>query len=449
MTVLRRGAGLWRTRSIRFRITTMVTATVLLILLGAAWLLSWLVGPLLVQSTDAELRDALAAAENRVTHGAARLPSGDVRLRVLDTAGNPVDGRGRSVLSPADVRDLKSGVPVLRVSDDPPHRWLGEVVTAPDGAQRLVAAGAALPAYWQAQQRSLRWLIGAAVLGACGVGAVTWLAVRASLLPVRRMRAAARRSGTGDRLPVPASSDEIAELARELNALLGRRDEAIARLRRFTGDAAHELRSPVTSIRAQAEVAVVHPEPELAAEVLAEVVTEAERMSALVQDLLVLARSDAGELPQARAVDLGFAVQAAIDRLPPGGPAVRFEAPAGRCTVVAAAGEVELVVDNLLRNAVRHARALVTVAALPTGRRVRLLVDDDGDGVPPEHRDRVFDRFYRVSDDRSRAAGGTGLGLALVAELVRRRGGTVRVAESPEGGARFEARWPAADRVTP
>lgn len=447
MTVRSGPAAAWRRRSIRFRITTVVTAAVLLVLLGVAWLLSALVGPLLVQSTDAELHDALATAVTRVTHGDTRLPARDVRLRVLDTAGRPVDGRGPPGLSAANVQALKSGLAVLRTADDPPHRWVGTVVTAPDGARRLVVAGAAIPAYFDAQSRALRWLLAVAVLVALGVGVATWLAVRASLLPVRRMRAAARRSGAGQRLPVPPSGDELAELAGELNALLRRRDEAIARLRRFTGDAAHELRSPVTSIRAQAEVAVVHPDPELATEVLGEIVTESERMSTLVQDLLVLARSDAGELPPAQAVDLGFAVQAAIDRLPEGGPRVRFEAPAGRCAVLAATGEVELVVDNLLRNAVRHACALVTVAALPTGARVRLLVDDDGEGIPPDERERVFDRFYRVGGDRARDSGGSGLGLALVAELVRRRGGTVRAAESPEGGARVEAHWPAATRT--
>src|SRR5207302_1115272 len=124
-------------------------------------------------------------------------------------------------------------------------------------------------------------------------------AVRGSLRPVQRMRLAAAALPPGERLPVPAARDELRALAEAINALLARRDEARQRLQRFTGDAAHELRSPVASIRAQAEVAVLHPDVSLSQEVLAEVVTESERLSALIDDLLVLSRSDAGEGPAA------------------------------------------------------------------------------------------------------------------------------------------------------
>jgi signal transduction histidine kinase len=109
--------------------------------------------------------------------------------------------------------------------------------------------------------------------------------------------------------------------------------------------------------------------------------------------------------------------------------------------VSAAPAEVDLVLDNLLRNAARHARAKITVTVLPRTKWIWLVVDDDGEGVAEEHRERVFDRFYRVQDDRARTSGGAGLGLALVAEVVRRRGGTVAVGDSPEGGARFQVRW--------
>jgi signal transduction histidine kinase len=256
------------------------------------------------------------------------------------------------------------------------------------------------------------------------------------------MRVAAEELPRGQRLPVPAARDELQALAEALNALLARRDEATERLRRFTGDAAHELRSPVTSVRAQAEVAVAHPDPDFSIEVLESVVEESERLSALVDALLLLARADTGELPRAEPVDLVLQAQAAVDRLGETELLVQLAAPMSACLISAAGTEVELVLDNLLRNAARHARTFIRISVLPAVREVRLLVDDDGHGIPEEHREKVFDRFYRVESDRGRATGGFGLGLALVAHLVRRRRGTIRAGESPEGGARLEVRWP-------
>jgi signal transduction histidine kinase len=124
-------------------------------------------------------------------------------------------------------------------------------------------------------------------------------------------------------------------------------------------------------------------------------------------------------------------------------PVITLTAPA-RVFAAASPGEVALVLDNLLGNARRYARSRVSVSVLPAGRVVRLLVDDDGPGVPEEDRRRVFDRFTRLEADRGGRSGGAGLGLALVMALVSGRGGTARMTESPEGGARVEVRWPAA-----
>ena len=99
------------------------------------------------------------------------------------------------------------------------------------------------------------------------------------------------------------------------------------------------------------------------------------------------------------------------------------------------------MLDNLLRNACRYARGQIVVSVLASRSTVRVVVDDDGPGIAPEHREKVFDRFYRVADDRARSSGGSGLGLAMVAETVRRRGGSVFVGESPDGGARFQITW--------
>jgi signal transduction histidine kinase len=432
----------WLRRTLRFRITSVATAVTLVVLLLLAVLTSQGIGPLLVSSADAQLRSILDAAVADVRAGdrPADSPVG-VRARVLDTGGSPVDGSGPPPLDPVDIRSLKAGVPVLELADDPPLRWLGTVATAPDGAQRLVVVGTTLTGYFAAQDQALDWLVIAALIGAAAAAVATWYAVRSSLRPVERLRSAATKLPAGRRLPLPTAHDELRSLAAALNGLLARRDDASERLRRFTGDAAHELRSPVASIRVQAEVAVANPDPELAHEVLAEVVHESERLSTLVEGLLTLARSDAGELPTAEPVDVVAAARTAVTRLGDGGPVVSVHAPSGPCWVLAAPAEVDLVLDNLLRNAARHARAQVTVSVLLRATTVWLVVDDDGHGIAAEHRERVFDRFYRVQDDRARTSGGSGLGLALVTEVVRRRGGAVSVGESPEGGARFQVRW--------
>lgn len=433
---------LWLRRTLRFRITSVATVVTLVVLLLLAVQTSRLVGPLLVSSADAQLQSTLdsAVADVRAGRSPADSPVG-VRTRVLDTAGAPLDDLAPPPLEPADIRALKAGTPVLRLRDDPPLRWVGTVASAPDGAQRLVIVGTTLTGYFAAQDRALDWLVGASFVGSAAAGFATWFAVRSSLRPVERLRSAATRLPAGRRLPLPSAHDELRSLAAALNGLLARRDEASDRLRRFTGDAAHELRSPVASIRVQAEVAVANPDPELSHEVLEAVVHESERLSSLVEGLLTLARSDAGELPEPMPVDIVTAAREAVNRLGEPGPVVSVSAPSGPCWVSAAPAEVDLVLDNLLRNAGRHARAKITVTVLARAKSVWLVVDDDGHGVAEEHRARVFDRFYRVQDDRARISGGSGLGLALVAEVVRRRGGTVEVSDSPEGGARFHVRW--------
>jgi signal transduction histidine kinase len=434
----------WLRRSLRLRITTMAAAITIVFLLGLALLAGHSLRPLLTQSVDGSLRSSLASASSTVEAG---LPTSStpgqpgIVVRVLDTAGAPVDGGAASGLDAGAVRALKAGQLAQTGSGDARTRWLGSVVTAPDGSQCLVVAGAALVGFDAAVSSGVSWLLVFALLGAAGATLATWLLVRSALRPVDRMRRSVRALPTGERLPLPGSHDEMRELAAEFNALLTRQEEVSERLRRFTGDAAHELRSPVASIRVQAEVAVANPDADLAHETLADILAEAERLSALLDGLLALARSDAGELPPAEPVELLSEARAAIARLPAGSPAARVSGVAGQAWAWATPAEVELILNNLLRNACRYARSQIVVSVLASRSTVRVVVDDDGPGIAPEHRERVFDRFYRVADDRARSSGGTGLGLAMVAEAVRRRGGDVLVGESPDGGARVHVTW--------
>ncbi|WP_372448981.1 sensor histidine kinase [Qaidamihabitans albus] len=430
----------WLRRSLWFRITLIATTITLALLFGLAVLAGRALGPLLIQSVDDELTAVLAPATAQVAAGDQPARPSGTEVRVLDTAGGPVDGDPPARLGAEDIRDLKAGLPV-RVGDAPTWRWLGSVVTAPDGSQRLVAVGAPMVGFGAAVADGSRWLLLVAVVGGLVAMIATWLGVRAALRPVGRMRRSVRELPPGRRLPMPEADDELRALASDFNALLTRQEEVSERLRRFTGDAAHELRSPVASIRVQAEVAVTNPDPELAQETLTDILDESERLSALLDGLLTLARSDAGELPAAEPVELVTEARGAAGRLPDGSPPVRVSAVVPQAWALATPAEVELVLDNLLRNACRYAETQIVVSLLASRSRVRVVVDDDGPGVAREHRGHVFDRFYRVADDRARTSGGTGLGLAMVAEAVRRRGGRVTVGESPEGGARFQVIW--------
>jgi two-component system, OmpR family, sensor kinase len=316
--------------------------------------------------------------------------------------------------------------------------------TTADGSTRRVVATADLVGGVTLLARAAFVFVIGALLASAVVALAAWIATRAALAPVDRMRVAAAALPPGKRLPVPVARDELRGLAEEINRLLARRDDAVDRLERFTGDAAHELRSPVAAIRAQAEVAVAHPDPELVAETLRTVVDESARLSALLSDLLALARADSGQRPPAQAVDLVAAAGAAIARLSDDGPdrpVLQLVAPTP-AQVAASSSEVALVLDNLIGNALRYARSVVRVVVLPAGQWVRLVIEDDGPGIPDADRQRIFDRFVRVAPEAGGGGGGAGLGLALVAALVRGRGGTVTAGATPAGGARVEARWP-------
>jgi signal transduction histidine kinase len=425
------------------------------VLLALARLWVGLLLSAVVTSGDGELRDRAMTAGAAVSTGAPGPPG----VRVVDLAGAPADGRGPLPLDPAQVRTLAAGEPVTTggpgAHDGPggPTRWVAVAATLPDGSRRLVLAVRDLDGAVALLRGAAGWFLPAVLIAAAALTGAAWVATRAALRPVDRLRAAAARLDVGHRLPVPPAADELTALAVEINALLGRRDEAVDRLRRFSDDAAHELRSPIASLRAQAEVAVAHPSPGSSEEDRAAwrgVARDAERLSALVADLLALARAEGGVRGEPVPVDLADALGEALARAGEGGTAEEPAEPAVATTLwvpvpvraAATPAEVALVLDNLLGNARRYARSVVHVSAVPAGRWVRLLVDDDGPGIPEADRERIFDRFTRL--DATSGATGAGLGLALVARLVEGRGGSVRAGRSPDGGARLTVRWPVA-----
>jgi signal transduction histidine kinase len=241
-------------------------------------------------------------------------------------------------------------------------------------------------------------------------------------------------------VPEPAARDEIARLAVTTNDTLAALEQSAERQRRFIADAAHELRSPIASLRTQLEVAQAHPGLLELDGLLGDTV----RLEHLAADLLLLARLDAGEQPRADRIELTGLVQEELahragDRLPVGsGLGVDELAVTGSRTQLAR------VLGNLVDNAQRHAATTVRVTLERRGDRAVLAVADDGPGVPEPDRERIFQRFVRLDDARSRDEGGAGLGLAIVRDVVGRHGGTIRVEPADSGGARFVVELPMA-----
>ncbi|MFE1560325.1 sensor histidine kinase [Streptomyces sp. NPDC058734] len=281
------------------------------------------------------------------------------------------------------------------------------------------------------------------------VALVTWRVTGRALRPVEAIRAEVAEITDRDlhrRVPVPPTRDEVARLAETMNATLDRLESSGHRQRRFIADASHELRSPLTVLRTQLEVALAVRDPELWPELIGGALEDTERLQHLASDLLLLARIDAAQPVAADRLDLGDLVRSAVearlgDRVP-----VRTELEAG-VEVEGSGLWLTRVVTNLLDNAQRFADRRVEVVLRSTtagGARTAVLeVLDDGPGIPPADRERVFERFTRLDDARSRDHGGAGLGLAIARDLTTHHGGTL-TAEPAARGARLRAVLPAA-----
>lgn len=281
------------------------------------------------------------------------------------------------------------------------------------------------------------------------VTVTTWYVVGRALSPVEAIRREVDEISATQlhrRVPDRGSGDEIGRLAVTMNHMLDRLEKAQTRQRRFVSDASHELRSPLAAIRQHAEVALAHPDRTSTTELAGTVRAEGLRVQSLVDALLLLARADEHTLQLRRhPVDLDDLALEAAHRLRET-TTLTIDATgisAGRVTGDAAA--LGQVVRNLTDNAAQHAQGLVRIGVFTRDASVELTVDDDGPGIPEADRARVFDRFVRLDEARTRDDGGAGLGLAIVAELVRAHEGAVTLATADLGGLRATVTFPARD----
>ncbi|MCW2929031.1 MAG: Signal transduction histidine kinase [Thermoleophilia bacterium] len=269
------------------------------------------------------------------------------------------------------------------------------------------------------------------------VGGATFVLAGRALRPVeaiRRRVAGIDAEQLGQRVPVPSARDEVGRLAETMNGMLDRLESSAAAQRRFVSDASHELRSPLATVRTTMEVAQMHPVitdwPALTQVVL----DESARMQTLVSDMLLLARSDEGGLQLRRTeVDLDDLCEQEVTRLRRLGVTVTAEIHPVR--IMGDADRLARVLRNLSDNAARHAATGVHVQLRAEGQVAVLDVGDDGPGIPQDQQARVFERFVRLDESRTRTSGGTGLGLPIVRQIVHAHGGSVSVLDAPEGGA--------------
>jgi heavy metal sensor kinase len=460
---------------VRWRLTLWYAAVVALILILFGGALFVGLRQQLYAGFDEQVRDQ-AAATLATVHFVGGEPAlgatrggeqeGEYFLRLLDPSGRVLFDNGDALGGVPFDRDAAAAAlagrtsltslsaddgEVLRIATVPVYRngEDGPIV----GALQFGLGRNDLDGVLAQLQAALLLATPVALVAAAAAGYV--LAGRA-LAPVAAITALAAAIGGQDlraRLHLALPDDELGRLARTFDGMLDRIEDAFERQKRFTGDAAHELRTPLSLLRTRLELSLARPRTnEEYRETITEAEADVERLSGLVATLLTLARADAGRLSLERShVDLAETVAAVGEQyaLTAAEAGVTLAREAVSTPLVADEDLLLQVLVNLVDNALKHTPAggQVTIGCRPDGADVRLWVEDTGVGIPEEHQARVFDRFYRVDTGRARAAGGTGLGLAMCHAIIAAHGGSIALGSRGGHGTRVEAILPATSPV--
>ncbi|GAA0262974.1 HAMP domain-containing sensor histidine kinase [Cryptosporangium japonicum] len=455
MSLLRLPVRRWRRARLSTRLVALATAAVVVALAVSTVVLVVVLKSTLERALDAAARQtgedvaALVETENLPNP----IPAGGTTVvQVIDTNGRVLAASaGADRLVPMLPKDELALVKRDEERYEPGYRFgvkdVVRVVAVSAGDKTVLVAIPAGEVHESVRVVRVGLLSGYAVLLVLLV-VLAWRMVGAALRPVEALRRGAEAIASGGasqprrdsgRLPLPRARDEIFRLAVTLNTMLGRLDAARARQRAFVADAAHELRSPLASLRTQIEVADVTSVPAEPADLLADV----ERLTRLVDDLLLLARMDDapaggphGARRPAEPVEMSVVADVAVARSAGARvPVERVDRP-GAASAVVEGDEDALtrVVTNLVENAARYAETRVEVRVGAADDRAWLEVVDDGPGIPAADREKVFARFTRRDDARDRGSGGAGLGLAIAREIVRHHEGTIELSDaSPHG----------------
>jgi signal transduction histidine kinase len=352
----------------------------------------------------------------------------------------------------AKLLTVKDGYSTLTLPDVGDLRLLERTYTLPGGRRVTVGAGEPLAAVSHAQGSIARAFLLAFALALVGALVAAYLVGTRVSRPLRRMAAVAARVDAGDLHPrihdLSGEASELRVLADAFNHMLDRLTEAFAGQRAFVADASHELRTPLTVIRGQLEVLAAQPSPSEreVRRVESLVLAEVARITRLVDDLLLLTKAEQTEFLRIGEIDLEDYVASLWDGMTLLADR-RFElAPVPAGILRADPDRLAQALRNLIANAIDHTRegdglVRLSIHELGVG-RIELAVEDDGPGIAPQQRERVFDRFHRTDLARDRASGGTGLGLAIVRAIVEAHGGRAVAAASPAGGARVAFELP-------
>ncbi len=448
--LLRRRVGL------RVRVTAVAVLTVGVALAVSAVLLVGLVRSRLdtAATTAATLRarDVAALANAGALPRTLALPGEESAfVQVVDSSGQVIASTGNIEGEPA-ISAVKPPGPsplVISIAIDPLNQADAMRVvalnTTTSAGQVTVYTGESLENADDTTTAVITVLAIGLPLLVLVVATVTWWAVGRTLRPVRRITRAMADITASDlhrRVPVPATRDEIGELALTVNQTLARLDTSVEQQRRFVADASHELRGPLAALRADLEISVTHPERTAWHDVARDTLSDVERLQHLTEDLLLLARLDSHQQRPYHRVDLARVVTEVANGIRRDDVEVNVP---GTETPVIVEGDPEQLhrmIRNLVYNAEEHAEGHITITVTKAGTTVQVRIADDGTGVSPELRTVIFERFVRVDAARTRDTGGTGLGLAIVADVVASHHGSITVTDNEPHGAIFTVELP-------
>ncbi|MCL4422964.1 MAG: HAMP domain-containing histidine kinase [Actinobacteria bacterium] len=431
---------------------------------AGAWGLVHLIGSSLEESIENGARLQAASVAQLIEQGALPdplpRPTGPDVVQVVSPVGKVVSAsEGLAATSPlvtmavAKPTLLNLQIPRLAHGDEDPFLTLLVPVTArKTSSSGLLVAGERYQVAVVASLSTVERTTDIAAIALAGgipvllilVGALAWILTGLALRPVEELRAEVADVSARDlhrRVQVPGSGDEIARLAKTMNAMLGRLEDGAERQKRLVGDASHELRTPLASIRANLEFVIAHPDDPGTAQACGEAHNEATRMQRIVDDLLVLARADSGTLAlRPGEVDVDEIVIDEARRLRAHGRVNVDTTGLGAGRVTGDRDLIRRAVRNLADNAERFAYSTVWLGVRCTQAWVAVTVADDGPGIPESDRSRVLERFARLDEHRS--GSGAGLGLAIAREIVQAHGGSLEVDSRSGGGAKLVIRLP-------